>query len=124
MARALLKGSGRDEWPATAGAERLRDGPNLTPAAAANEGAAGGVQRLVTDSAGGGKNKMKERGEEFFHDEVQNRGPPRLTANKNGWSYLSREVSVLGWSPDMPNHAIRNAAILPRSDAASAKGNA
>jgi hypothetical protein len=60
MGRALFKGSGRDEWSAAAGTERLRDGPNLTPAAAANEGAAGGVQRLVTDSAWGGKNKMKK----------------------------------------------------------------
>ncbi len=52
VARAFLKGSGRDKWSAAAWAERLGDGPNRTPAPAADEGPPGGVQGPMTDSAG------------------------------------------------------------------------
>jgi hypothetical protein len=59
MARTVLKGEGRDEWSAAAGAERFGDRTGLTPTTAADEGAALGIQRAVTDSARGGKDKME-----------------------------------------------------------------
>lgn len=67
MARAFFKRSGGHKWLAALGTERFGNPPKLTPTPSADEGPAGGIQRLLADSAGGGEAKMKERGKQLFH---------------------------------------------------------